>query len=264
VPGRVTHLRVFVESATQDGRSVTANRRGVAELQIAPSDPLGEEPIVVRTQDVPGLKNSDTELDVGIAKVDGVIICSDSAAADWKRNLRKMGVRSISLRDNPNAIIYSHRIDVDFELEPGVRPTMLVFTDGTGATYVLRCLVNGVKTLTFNSSDPTIRRISACEIGMQGMKATAAAMTTVNSEELNAETEWFPGKNLLRAAKAVESVVVAVPTASGGAALAAGSIPIGGGDLTVRVRYWERNLRGDLPEVHRQVRLTGSRFRGHP
>ena len=63
------------------------------------------------------------------------------------------------------------------------------------------------------------------------MQAAAATLTTVNSDELN-DTKWFPGKNFLKAAKVVESVVAAVPA---GDALAAGSIPIGGGELTVRV-----------------------------
>ena len=237
VSGAVSSLRIFVETATSDGRSITANQRGHAEMDVTESDPLGVDPVNLTTQTVPGLSNAGNEVGVRISKADGVVVCAADSDEEWKRALFKLGLRSVTLKDNPGRIVYSHRIEVSFHFE---RQLMLLFTDATGDTYVLRCLSAGMKTLAFNSSDPTIKKIAACEIGLQGIKATAAALTSVSSDDLASDAEWFPGKNLLRLAKGASGIL--------GADDLPGAIAFEGGQLKVKVTQWTRDLRPYLPE----------------
>jgi hypothetical protein len=230
VAGAVSSLRIFVETATSDGRSITANRRGMVEVAIVTTDPLGVEPVTLTTQSVAGLENAGNEVDVHITKADGAQACYAGSVEPWKQALYRLGVRSIALQDNPNAIMYKHRIEVECYFD---RQMVLVFTDGTGETYVLRCLTGGKKTLAFNSTDPTIQRVATCEMGLQGMKATAATLTTVRSDELTSEAEWFPGKNLLKLAKGASGIL--------GPDEIPGAMAFEGGKLTVNIRQWERD-----------------------
>ena len=138
-----------------------------------------------------------------MSKDDGKISCSQFDTG-WRLELFQMGVTSITVRDNVSPLagvvdigtVYKHAVDVE---TTGERAAMLIFTDSCGETYTLQCVLGGLHTMKFNSQDPTIRKVSTCALGAQGLKARAAALSSDAS--LTAESEWYPGKNLLRLAK---------------------------------------------------------------
>eukprot|EP01043_Picozoa_sp_COSAG02_P098717 COSAG02_NODE_34853_length_477_cov_0.992063_1_plen_129_part_10 len=103
-----------------------------------------------------------------------------------------------------------------------------------------------MKTLAFNSADPTIKKIATCGIGLQGMRATAATLTSVNSDELASGVEWFPGKNLLKLAKGASGIL--------GAGDLPGVMAFEGGQLKLKVSQWKRDLQSALPE-RQQIQL---------
>ena len=240
IPAAVRSVRIFCEPATPDGRPLTGTRRGMKEVQVTPTDPLSVEPQVLEVQDVAGMDQSDSEVELSVSKDDGKISCSQFDTG-WRLELFQMGVTSITVRDNVSPLagvvdigtVYKHAVDVE---TTGERAAMLIFTDSCGETYTLQCVLGGLHTMKFNSQDPTIRKVSTCALGAQGLKARAAALSSDAS--LTAESEWYPGKNLLRLAKGASDALLSSES----------GMSFGGSQITIKLRYWERTLLDAVPE----------------
>jgi hypothetical protein len=151
---------------------------------------------------------------------DGTPLQNNSAAAVWMFALHEVGVSAISLH-RVTSLLSPFKYRAELDVRVGGTHQL---TDATGDTYTLRCLRAGKHSVSYNSGDPTIKRVTSHPLGLSStgsfevanavgritsLGGTVAALRhrTSQPQPSAAEDEWAPENEPVSAELAADAEV---------------------------------------------------------